>query len=86
MGIKTEIEFRKVKLALRPPDIVYSRVDRYQCSVIQTRKNEEVHVIAFNSTSTLKRAKKWCKLSKRKFLWEMYKSWGLITLIKFLME
>ena len=88
MGIKTEIIYDENKMALKQPDYksIWVRKDAYSCSLIQTRNGEEIHLINFNSTSSYKRAKKWLKLSKRKFLYKMYKSCGLITLIKFLID
>jgi len=88
MGIKTEIEFDENKKALMPPDYksVWVRKDVYLCLVHQTRKGEDIHLINYNSTSSYKRAKKWLKLYKRKFLFKMYKSWGLVTTIKFLLD
>lgn len=88
MGIKTEIIYDTNKKALKPPDYksVWARKDVYQCLVHQTTNGEEIHLINFNSTSSYKRAKKWLKLYKRKFLFKMYKSWGLVTTIKFLLD
>jgi hypothetical protein len=88
MGIKTEIEFDDNKKALNISNnkSFLIRKDVYLCLVLQTRKGEEIHMINYNSTSSYKRAKKWLRLYKRKFLFEMYKSWGLITTVKFLLD
>lgn len=86
MGVASHIEYRPNSKALKPPDYktVWDRKDVYFCSFIQTQNGEDVHLINHNSTSSLKRAKKWLRLYKRRFLYDYYKSYGIISLIKFL--
>lgn len=88
MGIGTRIEYNENKKALKPPGYksIWVRKDVYSCILYQTRNGDEIHQISYNSTSSFNRAKKWLKYRKRKFLYEYYKSWGFIGLIKFLID
>ena len=84
MGMVINIEYTPEWRALKPPDYktLWLRKDNIFISIYQTIKGEEVHMICFNTTSSMKRAERWGKLKSRQLRWNFFREFGLMTYLK----
>lgn len=85
MGIRVDISYNPGRKKITTNNIVVIRADTYDITIWQTNSSgEDIHLITYNSTGSLRRAKKWGRLKKWRIIRKWCKSWGVMNTIRLL--